>query len=224
MRFGKLTMLAGVLIAPLPVLAADDPAPYGYQCSAEANGARGEAVAASIFLDPNGRPTGTSTASWSPPQQSDPGRGNLDRPDIAFRIDYDRASAQSIGQPLYALVAVSVFAPPRQRVAPGKLSARLNGYAGAFRFGDAAFAPLKYLDIGPDDSLPGTASRAAMLDLPQPMPGWLDIEVKDGKRRTAATARFMLDAPATRDALFAQAWAQALAASANFKTCAPTLD
>lgn len=224
MRVLHVLVLAGVLTAPLSVLAQDGTAPYGYQCGGEARGTRGEAVAAAIDVDASGRPTGAATATWTPPQQSDPGRGNLDRPDIAFSVQYANVTAQSIGQPLTATVTLSVFASPRQRVAPGKLSARLGAFNGAYRFGEAAFAPLEYRDLRPDDSLPGTASRAAMLDLPQPMPRWLDVQVLDAKRRAAASTRFLLDATPTRDALFAQAWTQAQTATANFKSCAPSLN
>jgi hypothetical protein len=224
MRSVRLIALAGVLTAPLPLIAQNEAAPYGFSCGGEVRGDRGEAVSVQINLDPNGRPIGTATATWTPPQHSDPGRGNLDRPDIAFSIDYAGTAGRSIGEPLSATVTLSVFAPPRQRVAPGKLSARLNALSAAYRFGEAAFAPLPFLDVGLDDSLPGTATRAALLDLPQPGPRWLDVQVLDAKRRTAASTRFVLDPTASRDALFAQAWSQAQTATANYKSCAPTLD
>lgn len=223
MRMLNTLALAGVLFAPLPLLAQDSDAPSGHECAATVRGLRGEAVSFSLLFDSKGNPAGSS-ASWRPPQEGDPGRGDLTRPDVTLWITFDTVTARSIGRPVDAQVSVSVFSPLRARQAPGKLAARLAGFSGNYRFGEAAFAPMTSFASDADTSLPGSAQVSQSIPMPQPLPQWLDVQILSKKGRLALSTRFALNGPASRDALFTQAWANAQSAAADPRSCAPNWD
>lgn len=219
----RLTMmaLAGALAAPLPLLAQAEPSgPPGYKCSATVRELGGETVSVSVSLDPGGILI-DSTASWRPPEQSDMGRSDLSRPDVTLWINYDVPAPAAIGQPVEAELSVSVFSPPRDRVAPGKLIARLGGLTGRYRFGDGPFVPMSAFAKIADAELPGMAEATLTVPLPDPLPPLLEVQVLDAKGRVVTASRFDLSAAKSRAAIFAQAYAQAEAARADFKSCAP---
>lgn len=218
MRRFCMIAVAGALTAPLPLLAQGDPAPSSYDCSATVRELHGETVSVSLLFDTNGKPIGR-TASWRPPQEGDVGRGDLSRPDVTLWITFDAVTEKSIGRPVDAQLSVSVFSPLRERQAPGKLAARLAGFTGQYRFGDAPFVPMTSFASNAYTSLPGSAQISQSILILQPLPQWLDVQVLGKNKRVAASTRFVLGSTASRDTLFWQAMDAAQTAALDFKSC-----
>ena len=218
MRHFYLLAVAGALTAPLPLLAQDNPAPSRYECSATVGDFPGETVSVSLLFDATGEPIGR-TASWSPRQMGDLGRGDLTRPDVTLWIRFDGVSERAIGRAVDAQLSVSVFSPLRERQAPGKLAARLAGFTGQYRFGNAPFVPLASFTSNADTSLPGSAQVSQSIPMPQQTPQWLDVQVLGKGKHVAVSTRFALDSTASRDQLFWLAMDAAQTAALDFKSC-----
>ena len=114
MRFSAIVALAGVLAAPLP-LAAAEPVQQRPErqvvCTGLASGERGEEVAVSMYIQPDGTLVGTSS-SWRPPLLERTGGTGLDQPDLQLTLIYtgDR-NARLIGKPEGASVSVFFLGP-----------------------------------------------------------------------------------------------------------------
>lgn len=217
MRFGEILLLAGVLLAPPPVAAADDPMLPDYVCSGEAQSERGESFSVSLFVDKSGKPIHT-VAVWFPPTEGDLGHGDLTRPDVTFSIAYQGTATRLIGLPFQTDLSVSLFSPLRSQMSPNKLAARLGTYSGQFRFGDDAFVPMEKLTQRSDMELPGSVQSSQKIALPDPLPAWLDVQVFDSKHKLATSVRFDLRAT-NRDALLGKAMSQVESAQTDFKSC-----
>ena len=219
--------LVAALVAGLalggPALAQSTPPPDGYVCTGEARGDRGEAVAVLHYAFQAKHRT-EQYAVWEPPQTFSEGKGGFDQPDLLLTVRFNAPTGGSIGPVLLGTLTVSLVSPPRQRAAPGKLAARLGAYTVQYRLGEGPFTPLKLIGDQPFELLPGRAEINGEIALSSPLPNEIEFQVLDTKRKPVATMRYQLSPSQSRDALFAQAWSEALKASANPKACEPTWD
>ena len=211
--------LVAALVAGLalggPALA--QPAAPQSVCSCNAEGAMGERVSVVIQLTQRGE-TVSTTASWDPPLAAGSAKASPEDPYPGLTIQYPSPRAAGPGQSDGALVLVMAFAPPgsRSHANPTKqldwlvLTASSDG--GAAQTLSLAAAP------GIAD-LPMTAARFA--DLPAPAAGTklITLRLTDAKRRQRATARYDLSQTASRDALYAAAWAEAEKAALHRQSC-----
>lgn len=222
MRLLNSLITAGVLIAPLPLIAqqaAPQKPDRQVVCHGQASGAQGEEVSVSIYVEPDGTRVG-SYAAWSPPQLDHKFARALDLPDLRFEIVYSEPTPGAIGAPQSALVFVSVFSPLRKPESPAKLNARLDRLSPSIRFDGGAAAPLALQPMGADMmDLPGSATRTASLTLPSPLPRETAIILADKKGKVMVSQRYATGSTASRDALYVQAWKQADAATANLMAC-----
>lgn len=232
MRFGGTFVLAGVAMLSLPASAQVAPAPaesshdssVTHSCRAETNGPNGETVTVAINID---AASGNEAIMvwWRPPQAEERAiNRDLARPDFDATIGFEGSTALSIGRPASAFLTISVFSPPRNRAKPADLTKRLGSLSGQYRFGDSAFVPMARFGPLYDLDLPGTARIGQSIDLPHTLPASLDVRVLDKHGKIANAARFVLSGLAARDALYAQAYAQAAEARADIKGCTPLID
>lgn len=206
-----------VLTLALPAAAMAAPA-TPVVCSGQAQASRGEAVTVLVQVEPDGRRSSVQ-ANWNPPQLGVTGK-SLDQPDLTLSLSYDRASASGIGPMTGASALVFVMAPPRDRVPSAKLQARLAPLSGELRLDGGA--PSRFSLKAPDaglEELPGTAVRTADLSLPASLPAETELRLVDRSGKIAAQMRFATGASESRDALFAQAWREAEAATADLASC-----
>ena len=222
MRVAQAIMLAGALVSPLPLTAAE-PAQQRPErqvaCTGLATGERGEEVAVSMYIEPDGTLVGVSS-SWRPPLLARIGGTGLDQPDLQLTLLYSDMNARSIGKTESASVSVFLFSPPRNPVSEAKLNARLDGLIPSISYDGAAAERLKY---DPPNSLlmviPGTARRFVAIDFPSPLPREATITLADRKGKPVLSQRYATRDTTNRDALFTQASKEAVAASGNMMGC-----
>ena len=190
--------------------------------SGAAEGTQGERVSVVILLTQRGE-TVSTTATWDPPLATGSTKASPEDPYPALSFHYLSPSAAGPGQPSDASVLVMAFAPPgsRSHANPAK---QLDGLMVEASNDGGAVQTLSLKAKPGIADLPMTAERFA--DLPAPAAGTMLITLRlvDKQHRQRATARYDLSQTASRDALFAQAWSEALKASANPKACEPAWD
>ncbi len=214
-------VVAAALICAAPALAETLTAQM--VCVAAAEGPRGEAVTVFIHVEPNGQRL-PAYGSWAPPLLSSSGVGGLDQPDTSLLIGYDAVTKAGLGPAnAYAQVLVLSVSPPRQRIPAAKLQARLSRLSGEARFDSGAAVKFGLNQPGPThQDLPGTAMRTAELTLPTTLPKEIELRLLDKKGEPVVAMRFATSVTTSRDTLFAKAWAEADARTANPADCDPT--
>ena len=186
-------------------------------CYGNAEGARGERVSVVIQLTQQGE-TVSNTASWDPPLAIGSTKASPEDPYPGLTLQYPAPRAAGPGQPNGALVLVMAFAPPGSR-SHANPARQLDGLV-LTASSDGGAAVVLPLRAGPGIAdLPMTAARFA--DLPAPAAGTklITLRLTDAKRRQRATARYDLSQTASRDALYAAAWAEAEKAALHRQSC-----
>ena len=207
-------MAAGLALAS-PALA--QPAPPQSVCSGNAEGARGERVSVVIQLTQQGE-TVSTTASWDPPLAIGSTKASPEDPYAGLTITYPAPRAAGPGLPDSALVLVMAFAPPGSR-SHANPARQLDGLTlDASSDGGAVVALPLRAEPGVAD-LPMTAARFASLPAPTAGTKLITLRLVDQKHRQRALARYDLSQTASRDALYAAAWADAEKAALHRQSC-----
>ena len=208
-------MAAGLALAS-PVLAQDAEPPQSV-CSGEAEGARGERVSVTIHLTQQGE-TLSTYASWDPPLAAGSTKASPEDPYPSFWLYYPAPRAAGPGTADGGSVLVMAFAPPGSRNA-GKLAHQLDGLVVEASADGGAVQSLPLQMQTAITDLPMTATRFASLPAPAAGTKLITLRLVDKKHRQRALARYDLSQTASRDALYAAAWADAEKAALHRQSC-----
>ncbi len=185
-----------------------------YLCEGAALAANGEEV--DVFLVRSGdNGFSSSNALWFPALVNESGPSGSEIPDVVLSINYDNSAPGRIGSVRNMTTVAAVTAPLRGNVAHSALERRLAGYRIDYSFDGSAPKVLTMEQLGEDKTPPGSAASQADLGQPIPLPGWVELRMMQGKKDAPIVRRFALSSTASRDTLFAKAWAEAEAKFAS---------
>lgn len=211
MRAAALVLAASAALAA-PALAQPDSRTY--LCEGAAVGGDGEEV--DVFLVRTGAGGySSSNALWFPPLSSPPAETDNTLPDVVFSINYERSAPGWIGEVSNVGAVAAITTSPRANEPHASLQRRLSTYRIDYSFDGAAPKPLAMKQLGEDKSPPGSAAAQADWGQMIPLPGWAELRMTQGKNGPPIVRRFLLTPTASRDALFAKAWAEAEAKFAS---------
>ena len=185
-----------------------------YLCEGAAIGTNGEEV--DVFLVRSGAGGySSSNALWFPPLASPVAETDSTLPDVVFSINYERSAPGRVGEVRSVVAVAAITTSPRANEPHASLQRRLATYRIDYSFDGATPKVLTMEQLGEDKSPPGSAASQADLGQIIPLPGWAELRMTQGKNGTPIVRRFLLAPTASRDALFAKAWAEAEAKFAS---------
>ena len=193
-------------------------------CRGEASGVQGEGLTVSVNVSSAGART-SSISSWQPPILTAQGLAKPDLPEqpgLSLSLIYEGSSAKSVGSLQRATAIISFFSPLRKQESRKTLENRAERLTAGVSFDGTPVIPLQL--VRPTDGmadLPGITARIATLAFSTSPPRETTIFFYDRKGKVVASVRFATGSNASRDRLFAQAWAQADQAVSNPALCEP---
>ena len=214
MRFVAVIAAGLALAGPALAQAAEPPQSV---CQGNAEGTNGERVSVTIHLTQQGE-TVSTYASWDPPLAAGSSKAAPEDPYPGLSIIYSAPRAAGLGNPDDVSVSVIALAPPgsRSHANPAKQLAGLSVEASS----DGSTVQTLTLQAQPPIAdLPMIAARFASLPAPATGTKLVTLRLVDKQHRQRALARYDLSQTASRDALYAAAWADAEKAALHRESC-----